>query len=277
MKKQVEAHSQPSKQIKIICAGLGRTGTLSLTEALTILGYNPYHYIDFNHASAWEGFVDGRKTSNNFYTTSADDIIDLVVHDGYNAVLENPTCEIFEDILKRFPDAKVILTVRDTPEKFEASWKVLMDTMQLTELPFSWNCPSFFQWIPLFRSLKKVRYFMGTTHLNLKNGALTHGWRQKPNGWLAEQYERHNKYIIDHVPKKQLLVFNVKEGWGPLCDFLQCQVPKDISFPHSKVNDTKALRRMRRIFQVAIYGWIPLGILSIAGPCFFFQRRSETQ
>ncbi len=267
-----KAAAAAAGKIKVICAGLGRTGTLSLTEALQILGYKPYHYIDFKHASAWEDFVDGKNA-----TTTVDDIIDLIVEDGYDAVLENPTCEIYGDILKRYPDAKVILTIRDTKEKFESSWKTLLDTMVVTEKPFRWNFPSFFGWIPLFRQLKKIRYFMGTTHLGLEPGSLTHGWRDKPAGWLAEQYDRHNQDVIDHVgvpsededddgdKNNKLLIFNVKQGWKPLCDFLECDVPKDLDFPHSKVNDAKSLKLMRRMFLIAVYGWIPTVVATATG------------
>jgi hypothetical protein len=250
--------------IKVICAGLGRTGTLSLTEALEILGYKPYHYIDFNHASAWEKLAEG--------SYSADDVIDLIVQDGYDAVLENPTCDIYRDFMRRFPDAKVILTVRDTPEMFETSWKTLFNAMTITEEPFRWSFPSPFGWVHLFQQLKKIRYFMGTTHLQLERGALTHGWKEKEEGWLAHQYQRHNQDIIDHVPKGNLLVFNVKEGWKPLTDFLGCDVPVEQEFPHSKINTTKSLKKMRKMFLTVVYGWIPGVILSTAGAYFLGQR-----
>jgi hypothetical protein len=237
--------------IQVICAGLGRTGTLSLAEALTTLGYKPYHFIDFGQHSSWVDFVNGKKT--------ADDIIDLIEGSGYNATLENPTSDIYQDLLRRNPNAKVILTVRDTPEKFVASWKTLFDTMSITEQCFSWRFPSFLGYIPLFSNLCQIRQFMGTTHLGLPKGALTHGWRDMDDGdaWLAEQYERHNQHIKDNVPKDQLLVFNVKEGWGPLCALLGLPVPKDQPFPHSTVNTTEGLLKLRREFRMVVYGWIP--------------------
>lgn len=255
-----------NRKIKVICAGLGRTGTLSLTEALQTLSYKPYHYIDFKHASKWTEFIEG----NN---CTSDDLIDVIVQDDYDAVLENPTCEIYRDLVNRFDDAKVILTVRDSPEKFEQSWKTLMDTFVVTEQTFSWRFPSFFGWIPIFQQLKKIRYFMGTTHLNLNPGELTHGWRNKPNGWLADQYTKHNEDIIKHVPKEKLLIFNVKEGWKPLCDFLDCEIPHgNISFPHSKVNDAKSLKRMKKIFVFAVYAWIPtIAVTAVSG--MLFARR----
>ena len=95
----------------------------------------PYdHYIDFSHASAWTYLAEGN--------CSANDVLGLIVRDGYEAVLENPTCEIYADISKRVSDAKVILMGRDSKEKFETSWKTWLDTMDVTEELFRWSFPS---------------------------------------------------------------------------------------------------------------------------------------
>lgn len=264
-----------SKGIQVICAGLGRTGTLSLTLALQELGYRPYHFVDFAHAAAWADLARHPDDAKRI-----DDMIDSIVQDGYTATLENPTSDIYQDILRRYPSAKVILTVRDTPAAFEQSWKTLFNTMVVTEQDFSWTFPSFFQWIPLFRHLKQTRQFMGTTHLALPPAALTHGWRGSPGGWLAEQYERHNQHVQTHVPSDQLLVFNVKQGWAPLCEFLGKPVPADTPFPHSKVNDAKALRELKQTFLIAVYAWIPLVIVSTAtcvGGALWLRGRYNSQ
>ena len=57
--------------------------------------------------------------------------------------------------------------------------------------------------------------------------------------------EVYTKWIADVkavVPEAQLLVFNVKQGWQPLCDFLGVPVP-DTPFP--RVNDTEQFRAHR--------------------------------
>lgn len=262
--------SASSAGIKVICVGLGRTGTLSLTEALKKLGYQPYHYIDFGHHEQWSNVADGQKDS-------VESILDLIEKEGYDAILENPASDVYQDILRKYPTAKVILTVRDDPQAFVRSWKLLFDTMVITEQKFSLSFPSFLGYIPLFSNLRKIRYFMGTTHLGLSPGALTHTWRDNPDcdKWLAEQYVRHNEHVIQTVPKDQLLVFNVKEGWAPLCEFLgKPLMPKTLQFPHSNVNNAASLKRLKSYFFVIVYGWIPIVVVGTAS-CLYF--RNEVQ
>src|SRR5215204_624669 len=87
-----------------------------------------------------------------------------------------------------------------------------------------------------------------------------------------ETFERHNEEVKQRVPVEKLLVYEVKEGWGPLCEFLGVEVP-DKPFPH--LNDTEVFRgRIRRIrvltvatltFAVSLAGLVLL--------CFRWRRR----
>ena len=247
------AHGRPcAGGVRVIGAGLGRTGTTSLTAAFEILGYKPLHYIRPAHAARWAAFAEGRAT--------ADDVLDLVVRDGFDVTLDGPWSDLYAEQLRRFPNAKVVLSVRDDGAQFERSWRALFDTVGLTDRPFSPRFPSFFQWIPLFRHVKAMRRWMGT-HLGLPPAALTSGFRDQPPGWLAAQYEAHNAQVRAAVPPERLLVFNVKEGWGPLCAFLGADVP-DRPFP--KANEAAVMRRLRVVLLGVIYGWIPAVLLLAA-------------
>jgi hypothetical protein len=67
-----------------------------------------------------------------------------------------------------------------------------------------------------------------------------------------EVFNRHNEEVKRRVPKERLLVYEVKEGWGPLCEFLGVEEP-DKPFPH--VNEAAEIQRlilMLRVFSVAI-------------------------
>jgi hypothetical protein len=62
--------------------------------------------------------------------------------------------------------------------------------------------------------------------------------------YAIETFERHNEEVEQRVPTEKLLVYDVKEGWGPLCEFLGVEVPEDKPFAH--LNDTNAFRAMVR-------------------------------
>jgi len=55
-------------------------------------------------------------------------------------------------------------------------------------------------------------------------------------------FERHVQEVKDRVPAERLLVYDVKEGWEPLCRFLHVAVPADKPFPH--LNETSAFHQM---------------------------------
>jgi hypothetical protein len=70
-----------------------------------------------------------------------------------------------------------------------------------------------------------------------------------------------------------LLVFNVKEGWEPLCQFLGKEVPTE-PFPHVKVNNAEALQQLRKQFMIVVYGWIPALVVTIGAAAFYFRKGS---
>lgn len=117
---------------------------------------------------------------------------------------------------------------------------------------------------------------MGTTHLELPQCHLLKEWKDYPDGWIEEQYERHNQHVIDHVPSDNLLVFNVKEGWKPLCEFLGKPV-HDKPFPHVKVNTSAGLLELKGTLEMVVYLWIPV-LLLIAAMLFWaccFRKKRE--
>ena len=140
------------------------------------------------------------------------------------------------------PEAKVVLTVRD-PERRYAS---VMDTIYKIQLR-----PPFLLWfIPPM--LRFIRMADATTWHRLFPDGLA------DRAYAIEQFEAHIAEVKQFVPAEKLLVFSVKEGWQPLCAFLDVPVP-DTPFPH--VNDRAEMKR--RIQLTLILPWVV--ILSIAG------------
>jgi hypothetical protein len=69
----------------------------------------------------------------------------------------------------------------------------------------------------------------------------TFGGNFKDRRYAIELFERHNEEVKEYVPANRLLVYEVKEGWGPLCEFLEVEAPEDRPFPH--LNDTDSFRK----------------------------------
>mmetsp|Transcript_48621 Transcript_48621/g.103674 ORF Transcript_48621/g.103674 Transcript_48621/m.103674 type:complete len:256 (-) Transcript_48621:154-921(-) len=238
--------------IEVIGAGLGRTGTKSLQAALDLLGYKTYHFPLPAHAETWANFAEGK--------VGAEAVLEMVVRDGFTATCDQPPADIYREQMRMYPDAKVILTVRDSSAKWAASWKTLMRFVQVQERPFSLAYPTFIQWVPFMRAWKRMRGVIGT-HLGLPPGQLIRGWAHQldPDAWLAAQYEAHNAQVKAEA-NGRLLVFNVKEGWAPLCEFLGKDVPAQ---PFPFVNESADIKRATRIMKLLSYAWLPAVAASV--------------
>ncbi|MGA7672582.1 MAG: sulfotransferase family protein [Nitrolancea sp.] len=200
--------------MKVIGAGFGRTGTYSLKVALEMLGFGPcYHMVEVfqnpEHVATWQAAGDGQPVDWK------------ALLDGYHAAVDWPACRFYADLMDVFPDAKVLLTVRD-PEKWHTS---VMNTIHPRNNDES-DDP---------KSLAQRR--MTTSVI----------WDGTFNGRLDEKdyaigiYERHIEEVKQRVPADRLLVYQVSEGWEPLCRFLDVPVPTDTPFP--RLNDTESFRQ----------------------------------
>ncbi|KIJ33609.1 hypothetical protein M422DRAFT_264375 [Sphaerobolus stellatus SS14] len=206
--------------IRVICLGLGRTGTVSLTEALEILGYGPcYHTIKWmeSRPSDWLKWVEQ-------YEKGGDpELIDNILQ-GYSSVLDQPAANFPETLYRAYPDAKFILTTRD-PKKWERSMKLtvnpLVEQVQTAVEPQEWQKSA-----RVWNELRK----------KLQPELLTDDF--------ADVLVRHNKRVEELIPASQLLVYKVEDGWEPLSEFLGVPIP-DVPFPN--VNNTDTFRAMLKL------------------------------
>lgn len=192
--------------LKVIGAGFGRTGTLSMKAALgKLLGAPCYHMESIVRSETQLGYwLEWAKDPAR--EPDWDRILD-----GYVAGVDAPLCFFWEQLMARYPEAKVVLTVRD-PMRWYASHRSLMTT----NIKLSW--------MGLFSGrLRRFGRF-----------ARTMGKRFLPSLEESEAiaaFERHNARVREVVPAERLLVMEVKQGWAPLCEFLGTPVP-DEPFPH---------------------------------------------
>ena len=260
---------QQSSKISVIGAGLPRTGTGSLHQALEILGYTTYHMVtvmeDSSHAKLWADVAEGRETTDAAFAA--------IAQVGFNATLDWPTSDLFQDQIRLYPEAKVVLSIRDDAAAWARSFSTLTRLIRALDRPFSWVFPNP---LPLIfpthtENMHTLRCATGKVVLGWNRCEQLVGKKWLEAGFLEEQYRKHVDLVKAQVPPDQLLIFNVKEGWGPLCRFLDLPVP-DVPFP--RVGDTAMLERSAIIFQACVYIWIPL-LLAIVYSLYRMMGFSE--
>jgi hypothetical protein len=234
--------------VRIIGAGFGRTGTMSLKVALEKLGFDPcYHMTEvFAHPehtgfwiSAWRGEPADWEG----------------VLGEYEAAVDWPACTFYKELMERHPDARVILSVRDPGRWYES--------VRNTIYELSVVIPRH----PLYRigyTLVSLLVFRGSRRFNLADEIIWQGTfdgRFEERAYAIEVFERHNAEVRQNVPADRLLVFDVKDSWEPLCEFLGVEEP-DEPFPHT--NDTAEMRRrVRGIKAVSIAVPVTLTLLAV--------------
>jgi hypothetical protein len=183
--------------LKIIGAGLGRTGTMSLKVALEQLGFGPcYHMIEvFAHMPEslrqWEAAARGEPDWDAIFS-------------GYAATVDYPGCTFWRELVAEYPDAKVILSTRNPASWFESVSKTIFG-------PFSRG---------MIGNSPAGPFFDSTVFTDFDQA------RMDDQVYMTDFFERWNAAVIAEVPSERLLVFEARQGWEPLCDFLGVSVPK---------------------------------------------------
>lgn len=198
--------------MKVIGAGFGRTGTLSLKGALETLGFGPcYHMTEVfahpEHAPLWTAAANGSNVDWN------------AIFEAYESTVDWPSAALYARLIEAFPDAPVILTVRDPDAWYESC----INTIYPASAP---DAGSEFATSddPIAQMIAAVIW----------QGTFQGNFRDKCHA--ISVYERHVAEVRTRVPADRLLVFEVRQGWEPLCRFLGVEVPEDLPFP--RVNST---------------------------------------
>jgi hypothetical protein len=207
--------------MRLIGAGLPRTGTLSQKVALEMLGLAPcYHMVnvlgDLDQAATWRRAMDGEAVWDE-------------VFDGFPATVDWPGSFFYKELADFYPDAKVLLSVRDA-ESWERSmrqtiWGLFYGDMLIRDLSVA-RC----RVDPKWRS-----YIAMMEEMWEKSGLISDGAATTPDS-MRNAMERFNQEVQEAIPSDRLLVWSVGDGWEPLCNFLELPIP-DTPFPH--LNDSR--------------------------------------
>jgi hypothetical protein len=193
--------------IKLIGAGLGRTGTMSMKLALEQIGFGPCFHMaelmmDLNRLPAWQQAADGAPDWEMIFA-------------GFAATVDYPSCSFWRELADFYPDAKMLLTIRDADAWFESIQATIFSASMRARVAGS-PLESFFD--------KCIWHEFGA--------------RINDREFMTAAFRRHRAAVEQAIPKERLLTYEVGEG---LCAFLGVPIP-DTPFPH--VNSRKEMQQM---------------------------------
>jgi len=202
--------------LEVIGAGFGRTGTLSFKLALEQLGLGPcYHMLEVfgnaEHTSTWSAAIAGEPVNWG------------ALLDGYRSTCDWPACTFWRELRAANPGAKVVLTRRDPDAWYTSMSATILESL---DRPVEDDAdPLMIDHQLMTRKLIVERTFGGDLG------------REHILAVLAA----HEQDVIGSVPPEELLVYDVAEGWEPLCAFLGVPVPTE---PFPNTNTTADFRTM---------------------------------
>jgi len=206
--------------LQLIGAGFGRTGTLSLKQAIDRVGAGPcYHMQEVarnQHAPRWHAAARGEAQPWD------------EVFAGYHATVDWPACSFWRELADYYPNARVLLSLRDPDRWYDSVANTIYKAM--TQAP--------------------TEGAMGTQlamarRLVLEN---TFDGRFEDRAHAIDVFHRHNEAVEASIPPERLLVYEVGSGWKALCDFLELPIP-DEEFPH--VNSTTEFEELLKAMRQA--------------------------
>ena len=225
--------------MKVFGAGFGRTGTMSLKFALEKLRIGPcYHMREVvsrpSHIKLWYDISRGEHPNWNR------------LFSDFNSAVDFPVCLFYKQLINKFPEAKFILTLRD------------FDTWYISTANTIYKVPSILpDWFE--KAVYPIRMFIVMQVNLIWVGLFKNNFSDRDSTKLV--YYEHIESVKKIIPADKLLIYNVKEGWEPLCEFLDVDVP-DIPFP--KVNDTAEMLRNFAIIKMLPYVFIlSIGTISV--------------
>jgi hypothetical protein len=256
-----------ASSLMVVGAGLGRTGTTSLKNALEILLPGKcYHmeetlkyrdgacqkWVDFlsqrldaTDATSKSTTVASDKSSTTTTTTavttttSSSSSLDAskafyqrtLVDAGFVAGVDMPICACYEELMQIYPECKVILSVREDEKAWwRSNANLWSDVDEEIFTPFAQRLPKFVAFKELTAIIQRMTGMPAVTKESFKDSA----------SWI-NYYKRWNQQVIERVPSDRLLIWSVKDGWGPLCKFLNCPVPSK-PLPHMNEGGKMASR-----------------------------------
>ena len=196
--------------LRVIGAGFGRTGTLSLKRALETLGFSRcYHMAEVaeqpSHVGLWRAAWRGEEPWEELF-------------DGYAAAVDWPTAAFWPRLMQVYPEAKIVLTARDADGWFASAGRTIFKSMLEG----------------LASNEEELRERLVMAREIIIDG--TFGGDLLDRDHAVAVYEANVARVHREVPADRLVVFDGNDGWGPLCAALGVDEP-DVPYP--RINTTE--------------------------------------
>eukprot|EP00090_Calanus_glacialis_P003701 TRINITY_DN12728_c0_g1_i1.p1 TRINITY_DN12728_c0_g1~~TRINITY_DN12728_c0_g1_i1.p1 ORF type:complete len:290 (+),score=63.80 TRINITY_DN12728_c0_g1_i1:118-987(+) len=249
-----------SQEFVLLGAGLPRTGTLSTKAALGILLGGPCYHMasvlesgrDHQH---WRRAILGQATEEDWRK--------VLEKQGYRAGVDYPVSVFYKEIMEAYPDAKVLLNVRD-PVKWYHSVKNSIFKLNKTATTFP--CSWFLRLINSYDGVELAKQICYTVPQGSALGLSMFEAIENGEETAVKFWNNHVEEVKRVVPADKLLIFEVKEGWGPLCKFLEVSTPS-VPFPNENDSDQIEISRkelMRSSWSIVVF----LPLLALTGLLF---------
>ncbi|KAL8714086.1 MAG: hypothetical protein Q9220_001814 [cf. Caloplaca sp. 1 TL-2023] len=234
------------RPMKVLIAGMPRSGTMSLVTALKRLGYTPYDFVDrllLDQMPLWDSALEAKfhKKGKPWGREELDRVVK-----GFDCVLDVPCTFFTAEFITHYPSCLVILNTRPPDPWLRSMHSTLF-------LVFQWR-----SW-PLLAFLDPGFAGKWYRHIRLIFGIFCNNdyYGDPPK----EAYLKHYEEVRRTVPRERLLEYRVQEGWEPLCAFLGKEVPVGEEFP--RVNDTENfVKGHGRLWAYAVFNAVRnVGIL----------------
>jgi Sulfotransferase domain len=205
--------------LKVIGAGFGRTGTRSLKTALEELGFGRCYHMEEvmknpRHLQRWGDVMHGGEADWES------------LFEGYQSSTDWPVAAYYQELMDVYPDAKIILTVRN-PERWHKS---IMNTIYQHSRKFR----------KFTRIIPAVHQFLDGMEKVVWEGVFHNKLEDKSHATIV--FKNHIEEVKRIVPAERLLIFEARQGWEPLCAFLNVPVPVNKPYPHK--NNGATLRKI---------------------------------
>ena len=149
--------------------------------------------------------------------------------EGYKSAVDYPVARYYKQLIAAYPKAKIIHTIRDAESWYQSA----TETIFWATKPSPGRILSLLLKMPFNANVRK-RFPVLKYDGGLMDNIFGKDLKNKQE--VIKRYNAINEETLNYIPKDRSLVYDIKTGWEPLCNFLNVPVPST-PFPKSNTRD----------------------------------------